>query len=147
MEVLREEKLCRCVGVDISDTAIRIVKEKGFEAHVSKLPNLPVTLKHYGFDACLLTETLEHLSDPGKTLQAIAQQLKVDGQLIVSVPDDCMGPEQFDEHVMAFDEGSLRALLNQDFSVDRTLSYQYDGRRYLIVAARRVAARSRAAGR
>ena len=142
MEMLRDKRSCHCIGIDISETSIDVVTSRGLQGYVCKLPVLPDDLDGQCFDVCVMVETLEHLSRPGRTLQAIAGVLEPGGRLIVSVPDDCMKPEEFDEHITSFDDKSLCALLSQSFQVHNIFSFPCEGRKYLIAVARRAAARS-----
>src|SRR5215510_11926208 len=71
MEILRNLG-CSCVGVDISGIAIGIVQKKGFPGFKSKLPNLPRELEGNSFDTCTVVETLEHVTNPVKTLKNLS---------------------------------------------------------------------------
>ncbi len=93
MEMLRDQRLCNCIGIDISKVSITMVKDKGFQAFRCKLPDLPLNLVDKSFDVCTVIETLEHISDPYKTLNHLAKVLKESGCVIVTVPDNCMRQE------------------------------------------------------
>lgn len=97
MDMLRAQKECSCTGIDISCVSINIIKSKGFQGFRCELPDLPEGIRKELFDVCILSETLEHLSFPFETLKALEAVLREAGRIIVSVPDDCMKPKDFDE--------------------------------------------------
>jgi 2-polyprenyl-3-methyl-5-hydroxy-6-metoxy-1,4-benzoquinol methylase len=139
MEKLREQRDCHCVGVDISDVAVGQVRAKGFRGFKCALPELASEIKASRFDVCTIMETLEHLTSPQNALESLAEVLKDGGSFIVSVPDDCMKPADFDEHVSSFDKQSLCALLGQYCEVDHVLSLEAGGNNHLIVRGRKSA--------
>ncbi len=139
MEMLRNNKLCNCVGIDISEIAIKMVKNKGFQGFKCKLPNLPPDLRDDSFDVCTLTETLEHISNPFKTIKNLSMIIKKGGYIIISVPDNCMKPEDLDEHVNSFNIQGLQALLKSYFKIETTLSIEKEKHKYLIVRAKKIA--------
>jgi 2-polyprenyl-3-methyl-5-hydroxy-6-metoxy-1,4-benzoquinol methylase/glycosyltransferase involved in cell wall biosynthesis len=139
MEILRDQLRCSCVGVDISAVAVDIVRQKGFPAFKSQVPNLPVELEESSFDVCTIVETLEHISSPANTLRNVSRFLKErSGSIIVCVPDDCMKPEEFDEHVSAFTAHSLREMMSRDYEIEESMTVESGGHRYLIVKGKRL---------
>ena len=127
------------MGLDISDVAVKIVREKGFVGIRCKLPNLPSAIPDNSFDVCTIIETLEHISHPEKTVKALSRVLREGGFIIVGVPDDCMVPEELDEHMCSFTMESLRDLLIRYFTVDIALRVESCGCKYLIMRAKKVA--------
>lgn len=75
MEMLRGQKQCECTGIDISEIAIDLTREKGFEAYAIALPDLPIEISDMKYDFITLTEVLEHLTRPAKTLNALKGHL------------------------------------------------------------------------
>jgi SAM-dependent methyltransferase len=132
MEKLRDQRNCSCVGVDISGVAVRNVRAKGFRAFKCELPDLASDLSRERFDVCTVLETLEHVSNPHSVLESLLRVLKNGASIIVSVPDDCMKPHEFDEHVSSFDRQSLCELLGQYCKVDRILCIEAGGYNHLI---------------
>jgi SAM-dependent methyltransferase/glycosyltransferase involved in cell wall biosynthesis len=138
MDTLRNQG-CSCVGVDISGVAVSMVQQKGFPAFRSKLPDLPHDLEENSFDVCMIVETLEHLSNPAKTLENVSKVLKKEsGSVIVCVPDDCMKPEEFDEHVFSFTSHTFHQLMSRYYKVDLSFSIESGGYPYLIVKGKRL---------
>ena len=137
MEKLRDQRKCSCVGIDISEVAISGIRAKGFGGFKCKLPELPCDLPHQHFDVCTIMETLEHLSSPEEVLQNLSKVLRDGGSFIISVPDDCMKPDEFDEHVSSFDKQSLSDFLSQYCEVDRVLSIEAGGNNHLIVRGKK----------
>jgi O-antigen/teichoic acid export membrane protein/2-polyprenyl-3-methyl-5-hydroxy-6-metoxy-1,4-benzoquinol methylase len=138
MKVLQSLE-CSCVGVDISSVAVSKVRQQGFSAFKSKLPNLPQEVEENSFDICTIVETLEHLTHPDRVLRNLAKVLKhKSGSIIVSVPDDCMKPEEFDEHVSSFTADTLHKLMSRYYSVERSFSVPSQGHQYLIMKGKRL---------
>lgn len=85
---------CRVIGVDIDAEAIRRASETGhYEAILRcdiEQPESPEyqTLRSYGdFDVVLLSDVLEHVMDPSRLLMHAAELVRLDGLLLVSVPN------------------------------------------------------------
>ncbi len=135
MEMLRDQKLCNCIGIDISEVSIQMIKKKGFQGFKCELPNLPSDLEENSFDVCTIIETLEHLSNPQETLKSLYRILKEGGYLVIAVPNDSMKPEEFDEHVASFNARSLQDLVSNYFKVDTLLSVESFGHNYLVLRA------------
>ena len=138
MEMLKNYKGCECLGLDISEESVKMVRSKGFQAFQCDLPQIPATVGQEGFDVCTMIETLEHISEPVETIESLFRFIKKDGHIIVAVPDDCMKPDEFYEHVSSFDIQSLHGLLSRCFEIDSRLSVESDGHKYLIMRGRKV---------
>ncbi len=81
-------KKCEFLGIDISDTSLKIanaIKEKNNIQNIQfkKFNLMNSTLKLGKFDIILCMGVLHHLSDPEKGLQNILQTLKKDGILFL----------------------------------------------------------------
>jgi lipopolysaccharide exporter len=138
MKVLQNLE-CSCVGVDISAVAVSKVRQQGFSAFKSKLPNLPQEVEENSFDICTIVETLEHVTHPDRVLRNLAKVLKQkSGSIIVSVPDNCMKPEEFDEHVSSFTADTLHKMMSQYYSVEGFFSVPSQGHQYLIMKGKRL---------
>ena len=74
-------------GIEISDYSCAIAKSKFGEAMVYQgmLENCPFPEKH--FDVIAMSDLLEHVRDPYKTLQAARRLLKNDGVIMLMTPD------------------------------------------------------------
>lgn len=137
MRFLRENKRCDCVGLDISEVAISMTRNSGFQAYLSKLPNLPPEIRAMRFDVVTAVEVLEHITHIDKTLSALKSVIKHGGQLIASVPNNCMPPELVDEHQHIFAETSLRALVGKYLEVERCMPVSSGSEQYLVITARK----------
>jgi 2-polyprenyl-3-methyl-5-hydroxy-6-metoxy-1,4-benzoquinol methylase len=143
MELLRDRNGCQCTGIDVSSVSVQMANQKGFPAFQCRLPRLPIELAAGQFDVCTVIETLEHVTDADETLQAVAVTVCDNGHIIVAVPDDCMKPEEFDEHVASYTKQSLVDLVGRHFRIDLSLSVESLGFRYLVVAARKAKAQTK----
>jgi SAM-dependent methyltransferase len=97
--------------VDISPAAVQIAETvygvPGEARAVPPLDGLPEA------DYLVATEFLEHLTDPDAFLVEAAQ---VANKAIYGVPNDCLGPQDEQEHNQQFTEDSLRDLLTKHYS-------------------------------
>jgi 2-polyprenyl-3-methyl-5-hydroxy-6-metoxy-1,4-benzoquinol methylase len=113
MALLRDQRGCRCSGLDIAPSAISGVLSKGMTAKRATLPDIPYS--DSAFDVVVCTETLEHVTDAADTLRAMHRVLKPEGLLIISVPDGRLDEE--DSHVHRFTDVSLRRLLQLRYTL------------------------------
>lgn len=135
MELLRERNGCQCTGIDISSVSVQMANGMGFPAFQCSLPSLAPELAEDQFDVCTVIETLEHITDTEETLEALKKPIRKGGRLIVAVPDDCMKPKEFDEHMASYTHQSLGRLVGKHFQVESSLSVESLGFRYLVVSA------------
>lgn len=82
-------KIGRVVGIDINKTALqeyktKIGKEKS-EVILASLDFLP--LRKGLFDTALFLDSLEHGRDPKNTLLQVYNNLRIDGMIIITVPN------------------------------------------------------------
>jgi SAM-dependent methyltransferase len=75
----------REMGVDISEFAVNLCRERGYQAELGSLINLP--FPDGSFDIVSCKHTLEHVEDPLKALSEIRRVLKPRGVALVVVPD------------------------------------------------------------
>jgi SAM-dependent methyltransferase len=74
------------VGVDVSETAIKLAKERGFEAvRINDASVLP--FENASFDVVVCSEVLEHLLAPQLAVAEAFRVLRCGGRLIVTVPN------------------------------------------------------------
>ena len=111
MNMAKEARHCNVFGIDISNEAIRHIKEKGMEGISKKIPPIPFA-SHY-FDVVVSTELLEHVSNPIYLVKEMLRIVKKNGVCFFSVPDNCMYPHQVREHVCSFTKGNLYSLLKK----------------------------------
>ena len=71
--------------------------------------------KNFGvFDVTTCTEVLEHLDDPARAVKLARQHAP---RAFFTVPNMTMGPEECSTHLRMYDADSLRALLEQHWTV------------------------------
>lgn len=106
------------LGLDISSTAVRIMREAGFEAEVA---DLPPTGMEGRFDLVLGLELLEHL-DSGPRVVLLGEVSRMCKRAIFTVPNMCMPPEELAEHRVMYDKLSFMCFLELFFkNVDVTI--------------------------
>jgi SAM-dependent methyltransferase len=126
---------CRALGIDLSFEALRLCRGRGLVGCVAALPDLPFADR--AFDAVILSEVVEHLSNPKAALAAAARLLRPGGRLIVTVPDSGeRGSDRCIEHIRAFDARSLSQLLEAvpGLAGDRTVTVAEDWNQRRLVA-------------
>ncbi len=100
----------KCVGVDVSDRAIRFCKQTAKNLDLEKrtafkVINFPRESLRQKFDVVILTEVIEHLENDNLALKKIYELLNKDGIAIISTPSQNaplykMGlAKKFDERV------------------------------------------------
>lgn len=102
-------------GLDISDYAVRHLSTEGIRMHAGVLPSVP--LADASCDVVIASQVLEHVIRRHRLLRNIRRVLKPGGRALVFVPDDCLGPIDEPEHVIKYNERSLRKLLEKHFAV------------------------------
>lgn len=109
-------------GYEHSDYALSRMAEMGVAVRKGSLPDL--ALPDSFFDGVIVSEVLEHLLRRRRFLREIARILKPAGRAVVSVPDNCMGPEEEPEHTIRYTAHTLRLLLEEYFHVEEIFSIQ-----------------------
>jgi ubiquinone/menaquinone biosynthesis C-methylase UbiE len=116
--ILSATGAARVVGVDRSSWAIDYARDAfragklGFE--VGELPACLEAWPPHSVDLIASFETLEHVSDPGRLLEAFARLLTPAGRLVVSVPHDWSdetGTDPNPHHFDVYDWPKLKALV------------------------------------
>jgi 2-polyprenyl-3-methyl-5-hydroxy-6-metoxy-1,4-benzoquinol methylase len=74
-------------GVDIDEEAIKDLKRRGIKAHKVDLNKNEIDFKEK-FDNILILDLLEHLVDPKGLILKAKKFLKVEGKIIISLPND-----------------------------------------------------------
>lgn len=116
MKLLTEKRDCEVSGVDISDVAIAVAKEKGFEVIKCDAAKMPFPDATFDYVVCM--EVLSHLVDPAAVVQEIKRVLKPEGILLGSVPHENLERMIWDDarkHQAYYDEPGLRDLLEKSF--------------------------------
>lgn len=74
-------------GVEMSEKQIARLNADGFHGLNGTLADVAGSLKHNQFDLIVLLQVLEHLPDPLKDMERLAQMLRPGGVLIVETPN------------------------------------------------------------
>lgn len=77
--------------IDISDAAIDLARNRGFEAIKVDLANEKYPFENETFDCIFCIEVIEHLKNPDHCLNEIQRLLKKNGVLIISTPNNLKG--------------------------------------------------------
>lgn len=95
-------------GLDINPLAVKYCKTKGLNADLINADGT-YPIPDATYDACILDNVLEHISEPKVTLDECYRITKNSGGLIIAVP----GKRGFDfdsDHKIFYDENKLRTL-------------------------------------
>ena len=110
-------------GRDISSVAIGKLKKSGIKGKVEKLPI--ITGKA---DIIIATEVLEHMKDDMKVFKKMSE---VSNKIIITVPNNRLGPEECNEHERLYTAESLGDKLDKYFN--KYTIFEADG--YLLAIA------------
>jgi 2-polyprenyl-3-methyl-5-hydroxy-6-metoxy-1,4-benzoquinol methylase len=135
---LTAQRRVRWSGYDISPTAVDMCKARFLDADVLDLREF--TPGRIGTDEIVvISETLEHLERDaavellGKIRESSAQRL------IITTPNNCMGPNEVPEHTALFNEEYLRAMLEEaGFAAESTTCSEADDHHLLCVVDREI---------
>ena len=111
---LAAEKQVKWYGCDISTEAVIACKTRFLDAAVLDMRHLTLdNLSGNGFDTIIMTELLEHLEN-----DIVIRVLKLFAQcdvqkIIITVPDNCMPPEEVLEHMAVYSEERLMELFEE----------------------------------
>lgn len=96
------------VGIDINPYNVGHCQTLGYTAKLIENNTFPVA--NLEFDAAILDNVLEHLTEPNITLSEIYRVLKLNGFLIVGVPGK-FGYTLDDDHKHFYDEAELKRVI------------------------------------
>lgn len=80
----KREGIAGLVGVDFNPWAIEQARRHGIEAHVGSLDALPAGR---AFDAAVMLDVLEHVTDPFAFLEHVHRLLRPGGRLLIMTPN------------------------------------------------------------
>lgn len=129
-------------GMDISKVAVAQCLARGLDAEQVDLRELGAGQSGCTLDQAtdiVATELLEHLDDD--TLTHVMDQIskrKNIKRLVLTVPDECMPPNEVPEHERMFTQESMRQLLEKFGWLDVTIAgkEQVDGAHMVVLAER-----------
>lgn len=113
------ERGCYWKGYDISPAAVDMCQTRFLAASVKDLRHL-TNDDLGGSTVAVMSETLEHLErDVGvkvlRTLMAINSPINT---IIITTPNNCMGPEEVPEHTALFNQGYITKMLEDAIRAD-----------------------------
>jgi ubiquinone/menaquinone biosynthesis C-methylase UbiE len=117
-------------GIDISHESVEYAKTELGKEHPSVQASVSFKVSNFmtdqdidtNYDTILLTEVLEHISDPDSFLKKTVSHLKPSGRLIVTVP---FGINDFIDHKRTYYYSLLAEQLGAHFKIE---SFEYLGR-------------------
>ncbi|MDQ0857225.1 methyltransferase domain-containing protein [Bacillus sp. V2I10] len=117
-------------GIDISHESVEYAKTELGKEHPSVQASVSFKVSNFmtdqdidtNYDTILLTEVLEHISDPDSFLRKTVSHLKPGGRLIVTVP---FGINDFIDHKRTYYYSLLAEQLGAHFKIE---SFEYLGR-------------------
>jgi hypothetical protein len=112
---LTAQRRVRWSGYDISPTAVDMCKARFLDADVLDLREANPSLFH---GTVVMSETLEHL-EPSVGVKLLEQiQASRADKLIITTPNNCMGPDEVREHTALFNEALVRDMLTKAGFID-----------------------------
>jgi 2-polyprenyl-3-methyl-5-hydroxy-6-metoxy-1,4-benzoquinol methylase len=108
---VKNEKEAKVYGIDISRIAIEKLYQRGLYGQVSMLPFLG--LKDETFDVAVGTELLEHLKNPERGIKEICRVVRSNGLMIFTVPDNCMGIKDADDHLHQYNQNTFQEIMKK----------------------------------
>jgi 2-polyprenyl-3-methyl-5-hydroxy-6-metoxy-1,4-benzoquinol methylase len=94
-------------GRDHSDVAIKKLRDRKIKGKVESLPNIAGK-----FDIIIATEVIEHMKDDDKVLENMSKSAN---KIIITVPNNRLGPEECEEHERLYTADSLAEKLDKHF--------------------------------
>ena len=121
-------------GLELSPYATRRLLLEGISVHQGRIPKLP--FPDSTFDAVVLSQVLEHVVRRNLLLSEIRRITKPGGLCLIFVPDNCQGPIDEPEHVVMFNEETLRTLLSKSFKTEEIRSFRDENHKMPYLYAR-----------
>lgn len=112
---LRARGVREVYGLDVSQVAIDRLMQDGITGWCCRLPDAPETDRR--FDVICAKALLEHLRCPSESLATLTGLSKPGGRLLVSVPNDTLGPDEEPEHFRKYSRASLTIELSRHVTI------------------------------
>jgi len=117
LDMLTKKKHIRGYGLDHSEEAIGMLRQKWLEGEVGDIRDLKMNHWPVKETVVVSTETLEHLDD--ERLERMLSEMAKCKMAIIGVPDGVIPNTPQGEHLREFDKTSLRKLLKKHFPTVR----------------------------
>lgn len=115
LKYLRSQDYQYLEGVEMSQYAVRRLREEGLEIHEGRL--LDIGLPERSYDIIIASQILEHVIRRRRFVEEICRLLKPKGRAFFFVPDDTLGPIDEKQHVIKYTRTSLARFLSGHFKV------------------------------
>jgi 2-polyprenyl-3-methyl-5-hydroxy-6-metoxy-1,4-benzoquinol methylase len=101
-------------GVDISEEAIKALRNEGFQGDAKQIPPIGIEAK---YEVVLGFEILEHLDEEPRlqTIKEVSEMIGDNGMAVFSLPDNILGPEDIAEHRIKYTAEEFEKFLKQAF--------------------------------
>lgn len=114
----------RCVGVDIVEEGIEVLRERGYDVRVGDAQNLHLEgIETESFDLVVAGDLIEHLADSKGFFESVHRYLKPGGRFIVTTPNPWFALRFVQaargnvyenvEHTCWYSMGTLREMLSR----------------------------------
>lgn len=109
-------------ALDISKSSIALLKQKGIYCHLHDISTEKLPFDDGFFDYIIILEVMEHLKSPQFAIEEFQRVLKLDGALIVSVPNPRTLHKFIYPALFTF-KGFKKYLSNNGFYIKETSTY------------------------
>jgi len=127
MKILNENGYHNITGIDISEDAINLCKERGVDAKV--MDGAKILFEDNKFDLIIASDILEHIKNEGAALSEWNRVLKTSGKLIIFVPAFNLLWSKHDEinkHYRRYDKEELsKKLKGADFKLYKSSYWNF----------------------
>jgi 2-polyprenyl-3-methyl-5-hydroxy-6-metoxy-1,4-benzoquinol methylase len=116
LRTLKQRGFVNLYALEISGYAVSRLNSEGIHARRGMLPR--IDFPGHEFDIVIASQVLEHVIRRGTFARELRRVLKPDGRVFIFVPNNCLGPIDEPEHVIAYTAESLQRFLSKYFVVE-----------------------------
>lgn len=120
LRTLRDRGFTRLHGLEQSEYAVKRLSAEGIPMSRGDLLNMP--FEEAQFDVAIASQVLEHVIRRNRFCGELSRIVKPSGKVLISVPNNRLGPISDPDHVIVYDARSLRAFLERHWVVESVSS-------------------------
>jgi SAM-dependent methyltransferase len=117
---LRDRGFTKLHGLEQSEYAVKRLSQEGIAMARGDILRMP--FEDAQFDVAIASQVLEHVIRRNKFCRELSRIVKPGGKILISVPNNRLGPISDPDHVIKYDARSFRAFLTRHWSVDSITS-------------------------